>query len=319
MYRKNSAGFTLVELLVVISIIGILVGLVMPAMQAAQEAMRRRSCSSNLKNLGLAVTQHLDKWTTMPTGGWGPNWAGDPDRGFTSAQPGGWPYNILPYLELANLHDQGNNNSPQKRSLGCDAASKPVGVYICPTRRRVTTFAYSPKIPYTNIDAPSMIARCDYAINSGDTAPSDIATGPSSLSDGDGRSDWGPDSRGNGVCYLHSSVKSANVEDGLANTYLIGEKYLNSDDYITGNAKGDTQGWNAGYQFDTHRWVSVQPLRDRPNTVNYYSFGSAHPAGWNVVMCDGSIRTMNYRIDPETHRRLGVRNDHLPIDQSKLD
>ena len=101
-------GFTLVELLVVIVVIGILVGLMMPAVNSAREAGRRATCSNNLKQLAAACQLHEAKQGFLPTGGWAGKmpttttvFAGDLDRGFDQKQPGGWHYNILPFIETA--------------------------------------------------------------------------------------------------------------------------------------------------------------------------------------------------------------------------
>src|SRR5580698_7987617 len=100
-------GFTLVELLVVIAIIGLLIALLLPAVQAAREAARRSQCVNNLKQMSLAWNNHVAATRFMPTGGWGWTWTGDADRGFGLSQPGGWTYNILPFMEESNLHDMG--------------------------------------------------------------------------------------------------------------------------------------------------------------------------------------------------------------------
>ncbi len=100
-------AFTLVELLVVIAIIGILIALMLPAIQVAREAGRRISCANHFKQLGLACLNHVNQQDWYPTGGWGWDWVGDPNRGFGQAQPGGWAYNILPFMEFHSVHDEG--------------------------------------------------------------------------------------------------------------------------------------------------------------------------------------------------------------------
>src|SRR3954470_11488598 len=102
--RRSTVGFTLVELLVVIAIIGILVALLLPAVQAARESARRQQCSNNLKQLALGALNHHDVHKIFPTGGWGWFWVGDADRGFKRDQPGGWVYNVLPFIEEEAKH-----------------------------------------------------------------------------------------------------------------------------------------------------------------------------------------------------------------------
>src|ERR1700681_1054661 len=110
MFRRHStAGFTLVELLVVIAIIGVLVALLLPAVQAARESARRQQCSNNLKQLALGALNHHETQGNFPTGGWGWWWVGDADRGFKRDQPGGWIYNVLPYVEEESKYRLGGD------------------------------------------------------------------------------------------------------------------------------------------------------------------------------------------------------------------
>ena len=105
-------AFTLVELLVVITIIGILIALLLPAVQAAREAAADAQCENNLKQLGLAMLNFEQVTARFPSGGWGYNWAPDADRGNDIEQPGSWLYNILPHLEQLSLSQLGSDGQP---------------------------------------------------------------------------------------------------------------------------------------------------------------------------------------------------------------
>src|SRR6476620_9930575 len=100
-------GFTLVELLVVIAIIGILVALLLPAVQGAREAARRAQCKNHLKQLALGFILHEDAHKFLPTGGWGYMWMSHPSQGFGLNQPGGWGFTTLPYIEQQAIYDYG--------------------------------------------------------------------------------------------------------------------------------------------------------------------------------------------------------------------
>ena len=108
----------------------------------------------------------------------------------------------------------------------------------------------------------------------------------------------------------------AHVRDGASNTYLIGEKYIGQDWYFTGLSYGDDQNPFCGDDRDVLRWSGTPPRQDQASVDLFNEFGSAHSSGFNMALCDGSVRSIGYSIDPETHRRLGNRQDGLPIGPS---
>jgi prepilin-type N-terminal cleavage/methylation domain-containing protein len=335
MGRQSRCGFTLVELLVVITIIGILMSLMLPAVQSVREAARRAVCSNNLKQLGLGCLQHEQAQGFFPTGGWNWTWAGDPDRGFTEKQPGGWFFNVLPYIELKSLHDMGANGH-NKDALGsgggADRAQTPVAVFTCPTRHKVMAFPYVHSAAYINIAEPTpVIGRSDYAANSGEGG-GDPGQGASSYAQGDSMSDvqweqtWGfYPTPYTGVIYRRSMVKMAQIKHGASLTYLIGERYLDPDDWLNGVECANDQGWDEGYDYDTDRWTgsngaviaATNPMRDTPGVGGCdMNFGSAHPDSFSMVMCDGSVHKMSFNIDTTVHRRLGRITLELPLDHT---
>src|SRR5882724_2892658 len=103
--NTSHRGFTLIELLVVIAIIAILIALLVPAVQKVREASMRTQCTNNLKQIGLSLHMNHDAHKAFPSGGWGWNWIGCPGQGTGRDQPGGWLYNVLPYLEQGTLRD----------------------------------------------------------------------------------------------------------------------------------------------------------------------------------------------------------------------
>jgi prepilin-type N-terminal cleavage/methylation domain-containing protein/prepilin-type processing-associated H-X9-DG protein len=338
--RQTSAkrGFTLVEVLVVITIIGILIALLLPAVQAAREAARKVQCSNNIKQMALACLQHEESNKFLPSGGWGWTWAGDPDRGYSKRQPGGWHFNILSYMGLDNLHDMALG---QNHAAAVVVAETPIGTFICPTRRQAIAYAFPHPTNYNTFPRrPQVVGRSDYAANAGDATTDAVnpqisaASGTNPYATGDGMADaqwtsmWYGSGHPTGVVFRRSQCTMADIPDGASNTYLIGERYCWPDHYDDGVDFCDDQGWVEGYDYDTNRWVQLGsrsdpnsyllPMQDTPGRDDGVRFGSAHASGFNMSFCDGSVQWISYAIDAETHRCLGNREDGLAVDPKKL-
>lgn len=339
--NRHSAGLTLIELLVVISILAVLTGLLLPSLQAAREAGRRTLCANNLKQMALAALAHEQQQGFFPSGGWGYRWVGDADRGFGRNQPGGWLYSCLPYLEQQAVWQLPIDGNPTEitagQKTGANALARTLLPTVhCPTRR--TTRRY-PKpvsglfIAYNANDnsmADNTVARADYAINAGDlkTISGHVQQvdwpGPpaSAIAKDDPRSDttlWidlNPSEKTRhvemtGLAYVGSEVRAAAVRDGLSNTYLMGERYIDASKRETGDSADDNETWVQGTNNDMVRTGWWQPCKDakdsRPSSE--FAFGSSHDQGFAMAFGDGSIRWLDYEIERSVHASLANRKD----------
>ena len=354
---RNSAskksGFTLVELLVVIAIIGILVALILPAVQAAREAARRAECQNNLKQLGLAAQTHLATQKYFPSGGWGWNWVGDPDRGYSINQPGGWTYSLLAFVEGGSVRNLGKGlpagvGPGKKYTALADMQTHTTPTFICPTRRGVTVGPIGDNRIWnvdTSASATLGAARSDYAGNAGTNivAPVDNCCDGGPAANSDTLSTFDPKAyfkgtvywaAATGVIYGGSTITVRRITDGLSKTYLLGEKALQPQQYdpaaLPSSQRnwGDDQSLYQGYDYDSVRWGGNSaapqnvpdwlPLKDEnhfasgggaDNKWGVTNFGSAHASGCFFLMCDGSVQSISYYINPLVHWKLANRSD----------
>lgn len=319
----------MVELLVVIAIIGILVALLLPAVQAAREAARRTQCQNHLKQIALAFLNYESANRELPTGGWGYFWTGDPDMGTGARQPGGWGFSVLPYIEESNVFVVGAGLSGvDKRNALAKQVTQPIPSFYCPSRR-AASLSYGPGFSYNSANPPdNMVAKTDYAANGGTNSPAEGRPNwsegpPSSCLNSYPDCSWGTYSDENIRQYFNGPVRPRlpvslrQITDGASKTLLLGEKYLYVQHYGEQSVEVcvDNNSIFQGYDWDVIRWanakqdtsvswrtdITYEPQNDVTEPTNSAgcatNFGSAHATVFQVAFCDGSVQTLSYDID----------------------
>ena len=305
--RVVRTAFTLVELLVVLSIIAILVSLLLPAVQHVREAARMTKCRNNIRQVALACHNYESSFGKLP------GYSGEPapffveyryERTADSRFAGGnWITQAMFFMEEGDLAGPLARIavSTLETITPTDEAfvQAPVGTLHCPSRRDARAYPLvSPfKDRYGNFGA-----RTDYAMNGG-PATVDPETHREITVQYDG------------VWVMGKRIGPERVFDGLSNTYLVGEKAMDTIRYTTGTCFGDRSpivGWNGTFA-SSHsyvRYAAREPQVDVANScLACHDFGSAHPAGWHAAMSDGSVRMFDYGMSIEVHRakRVGRR------------
>jgi prepilin-type processing-associated H-X9-DG protein len=290
--ERQRAGLNLIELVMISTILGLTLIILLPAIQHARETARRMQCYNHLWDLTLACSAHQDALRCFPTGGWpGPDyWMGDPDLWSDKRQPGGWTYNILPFLENRVLHDKGlQKSAAEKKAIFSTVAQTPLEVFYCPSRRAPTVYPIASSTVWNprNMNPVSTAARTDYAAN-------------------------GRMQNGMGVIFARSLTTIKDIRDGLSHTLLLGEKNLVPDHYQDGMSLGDGVPVYGNSFWDWERSGNAPPARDKYGVDNYTAFGSVHAGGLNISFCDGSASTISYNVDPVMFERLCDRRDGKP-------
>jgi hypothetical protein len=226
---------------------------------------------------------------------------------------------------MSALYDLGHDGrmdtiTSTKKQGNARAAQTPISLLLCPTRRAVRLY---PCVIYVNAgtevyncDPVSETNRSDYGANGGSNLV--MWGGGPSPSDAYAGQGFGNMGANNGVGSQRSMVTSAEITDGMANTYLVGEKYHDPLNYATGRDYGDDHAIQTADDYDRFCWSDQPPIRDRPGVADFFHWGSAHIDGFNVAMADVSVRFVNFSIEPGMHRALGTRNGGETVDLGKL-
>lgn len=292
-HLSSRQGFTLIELLVVIAIIGILMALLLPAVQSVREAARRVECKNNLRQIGLALHNYHAASRKLP-----PGWQSGPKG---SGVPGwGWMTFTLPYIELETLYKQIDFSQPLLDSINRAPVTTPIPGQLCPSSsHNSATFFLTTNFGQIEI-ARSHYSACfgsDVEIVEylGEKCPSldlDLTFSPVKPS---------------GAFYMDSRTRFRDFRDGLSNTILIGERSGDQFDAAwPGVGDGDQfMGWRV------LAWTGEEPNNPPyANPIHNYSrFSSQHVAGLtNFVYADGSTHTITDTIGQKVFRALGTIN-----------
>lgn len=350
-YRMFSVrlAFTLVELLVVIAIIGILVALLLPAVQAAREAARRMQCSNNLKQYGLALHNYHDVYKSFPMGNAGFNIGNNWGQHESS-----WQYAVLPFIEQQPFYDYVG----QRAFNGGPGTNRQVHWNQMPDGRwtRAITFQHA-RCPSDDSDIhrdgdanwgsfqPSYAGSQGSQRNpSADPACNTFMTPDVHYDDPQGNADHGNTYAKSTISgmwgrILYSAMTMSDVKDGTANVIFVGEIMSQCHDHSGGgmlyyNAMGNAHAGTAVplntkttcardlQECQARKWQgntgggAVSTCNCFPkNNWNYsWGFRSQHPGGAQFVFVDGSVHLLSTTIDYVNYQRLGGRNDGKPVE-----
>lgn len=339
---RRRSGFTLIELLVVIAIIGILIGLLLPAVQRVRESASRVRCLNNLKQIGLAVHGYHEDMGQFPPAYVGNSTASGTVYGISFPDDNGngpsgfaWGALILPYLEQGNLHRAFDMSLPCWAPENAAPAKTKLAVFLCPSARGgsdgfnvekyTSGTAQLPKNPVP-FSPPIFFAHCHYVTNAGihqpwgrDPAYSADFTVPEPIP-----ANGNQPATIDGPFFRNSKMRAADVTDGLSQTVFIGEhsSSLSNKTWVgvvpwactppkpgwpsDPNSAGCLVGAHSGPDTHDHPQVIIHaPNHPFGHTDEMYS---DHFQGCHVLFGDGSVRFVSQVIDPFTWVALSTRN-----------
>ena len=278
---RRKTGFTLVELLVVIAIIGILVGLILPAVQYARESARAASCWNNERQLGVALHLFNDAHRHLP-----PGWTGStPDSGW------GWCTDILPQLEQNDLYNKIRRSQPIDDPLNKEVRENPLPILLCPSdgvKSTFTIYGGLPNVQFGNMDVGTPLFEVGRTNYVGVFGTEDIDQGPAN---------------GNGTFYFNSQLRLADLRDGLSNTLIVGERQS--------RLGGST--WTGVISGANDAEARIVGVGDHtPNHIDHHfdDFTSKHPNGVHFLLGDGSVKRLSDSIHIEVYKAMITRDGH---------
>jgi len=303
--RYRYRGFTLIELLVVIAIIGVLVGLLLPAVQQAREAARRMTCVNNLKQTGLAMHGYYDSKRQLPSGYISPGTsAADPSASET-VKGYAWGFVLLPYMEQSSLFDSiDQTGEAVGTSNEAKAAEANLGGYRCPTDTATVSFSVNNGSGTVDLPTSNYVAVLGW---------NNVTTEAG---------------QGNGVFFRNSDIQFRDIRDGLSTTICVGERKHIHDFFDQGPYAANSTWYAAVPGVLRDAGMTMMPMMKEgpgslvlghvgqsgmmsgktPNHTNHIvHFSSSHFGGVAFLLCDGSTHIIRDNIDYQLFKAIGTR------------
>ncbi len=290
--RARSGGFTLIELLVALSIIGLLISLLLPAVQAARETARRAQCVNNHKQTGISLQSYHDAVGVFP-----PGYVSDSDASGNDTGPGwGWAAMILPQMEQPSLFNAINFNLPIEVPANATARLVTIGSFLCPSDSVKPTWTATKR----DLMGIPVALICDIT--------------PSNYVGVYGTSEPGVD--GDGIFFRDGTVGIRNVTDGTSQTLMVGERshHLGEATWVgavTGASMFPPPGSPAPPVVDNSSGMVLGHTGDGNGpgaTFSYVNeFFSRHGGGVNFLFVDGHVQFLKTTLDYKTYNALTTR------------